>query len=227
MITDVVIPALNEEKSIFKVIEDLPKSLVRNIVVADNGSTDRTVELAKSAGAIVVHEPRKGYGSACLKALEYIHQQEILPDAILFIDGDYSDHPEEAALLLEPIRLDEYDLVIGSRVSGDSERGSLTAGQIVGNRIAAIILNSLYDIRITDLGPFRAIRYSSLKSIGMCDPDFGWTVEMQVKAAKQKLRFKEVPVSYRKRIGKSKISGTVIGSIKAGYKILYTIFKLL
>ncbi|NOT38153.1 MAG: glycosyltransferase [Saprospiraceae bacterium] len=227
MITDVIIPVLNEEKSIAKVIDKLPKHLFRNIVVCDNGSIDNTARVASRAGAIVVHEPHKGYGSACLKALDYIHTQSILPEVVLFIDGDYSDYPEESESLLLPIFNNTHDIVIGSRALGNAEKGSLTTVQLFGNKLASLLITVFYNLRITDLGPFRAIRFSALQKLNMKDRDFGWTVEMQLKAAKLKIRYLEVPVSYRKRVGESKISGTIIGSIKAGYKILYTIFKLL
>ena len=228
-IIDVIIPVFNEEDSIGKVLSDIPKELVRHTVVANNNSRDRTAEVARKNGAIVVHESRKGYGSACLKAMEWIAQlpEKEHPDIIVFLDGDYSDHPEELPSLIRPIIEDGYDLVIGSRVLGDLEPGSMTPQQIFGNWLATRLIRWLYQSHFTDLGPFRAIRYDSLVKLSMSDPDFGWTVEMQVKAAKMHLNSTEVPVSYRKRIGKSKVSGTVKGTILAGHKILWTIFKLL
>lgn len=228
-IIDVIIPAYNEEDSIGKVLSDIPGELVRHIVVANNNSRDRTADVAKENGAIVVNESRKGYGSACLKAMEWIAQlpEKEHPDIIVFLDGDYSDHPEELPSLIRPIVEDGYDLVIGSRVLGDLEPGSMTPQQIFGNWLATRLIRWLYQYHFTDLGPFRAIRYDSLIKLSMSDPDFGWTVEMQVKAAKMHLNSTEVPVSYRKRIGKSKVSGTVKGTILAGHKILWTIFKLL
>lgn len=224
---DVIIPAYNEEKSIGLVVQDIPKDLVREIVVCNNNSTDRTKEIALEKGASVVDASQKGYGSACLKGLEYLASKDSLPDIVVFVDGDYSDHPEEMASLVVPIVKDKQDLVIGSRALGDLEKGSMQVQQVFGNWLATTLIKIFYNYRFTDLGPFRAIRYSSLLDIDMQDPNFGWTVEMQVKAAKLKLRCIEVPVTYRKRIGVSKISGTVKGTLLAGHKILWTIFKLL
>ena len=228
-VVDVIIPAFNEEASIAKVIGDIPSSLVRHIIVANNNSTDETAAVAERTGAVVVHEKRKGYGSACLKGMEWIASltEDDKPDIVLFLDADYSDHPEEAPQLIAPIVKDGYDMVIGSRVLGPLEPGSMTPQQIFGNWLATRLIRWLYQYHFTDLGPFRAIRYNALLDLEMRDPDYGWTVEMQVKAAKSGLNCTEVPVSYRKRIGKSKVSGTVKGTILAGYKILWTIFKLL
>ena len=215
----VIIPALNEEQAISNVLAAIP-AWVDDIVVADNGSTDRTAEVAKNHGARVVHEPRRGYGSACLWAMEALDG----PDVVVFLDGDYSDNPEEMALLVDPILSDEVDLVVGSRVLGQCASGALTPPQRFGNWLSCKLLRLFWGVKYTDLGPFRAIRYRSLQQLGMCDPDYGWTVEMQVKAAIQGLRAREVPVSYRSRIGKSKVSGTLRGVLGAGTKILYTIF---
>lgn len=228
-VVDVIIPAFNEEASIAKVIGDIPSSMVRHIIVANNNSTDETAAVAERTGAVVVHEKRKGYGSACLKGMEWIASltEDDKPDIVLFLDADYSDHPEEAPQLIAPIVKDGYDMVIGSRVLGPLEPGSMTPQQIFGNWLATRLIRWLYQYHFTDLGPFRAIRYNALLDLEMRDPDYGWTVEMQVKAAKSGLNCTEVPVSYRKRIGKSKVSGTVKGTILAGYKILWTIFKLL
>ena len=228
-VVDVIIPAFNEEASIVKVIGDIPSSMVRHIIVANNNSTDETAAVAERTGAVVVHEKRKGYGSACLKGMEWIASltEDDKPDIVLFLDADYSDHPEEAPQLIAPIVKDGYDMVIGSRVLGPLEPGSMTPQQIFGNWLATRLIRWLYQYHFTDLGPFRAIRYNALLDLEMRDPDYGWTVEMQVKAAKSGLNCTEVPVSYRKRIGKSKVSGTVKGTILAGYKILWTIFKLL
>ena len=228
-VVDVIIPAFNEEASIAKVIGDIPSSLVRHIIVANNNSTDETAAVAERTGAVVVHEKRKGYGSACLKGMEWIASltEDDKPDIVLFLDADYSDHPEEAPQLIAPIVKDGYDMVIGSRVLGPLEPGSMTPQQIFGNWLATRLIRWLYQYHFTDLGPFRAIRYNALLDLEMRDPDYGWTVEMQVKAAKSGLNCTEVPVSYRKRIGKSKVSGTVKGTILAGHKILWTIFKLL
>lgn len=228
-VVDVIIPAFNEEASIAKVIGDIPSSLVRHIIVANNNSTDETAAVAERTGAVVVHEKRKGYGSACLKGMEWIASltEDDKPDIVLFLDADYSDHPEEAPQLIAPIVKDGYDMVIGSRVLGPLEPGSMTPQQIFGNWLATRLIRWLYQYHFTDLGPFRAIRYNALLDLEMRDPDYGWTVEMQVKAAKSGLNCTEVPVSYRKRIGKSKVSGTIKGTILAGHKILWTIFKLL
>jgi glycosyltransferase involved in cell wall biosynthesis len=224
---DVIIPAYNEEDSIGKVLRDIPKDLVRNIVVSNNASTDNTVAVAENNGAIVVHQPSKGYGNACLKAMEFIHQNGQHPDIIVFLDGDYSDHPEEMPNLVQPILSEDKDLVIGSRALGNLEKGSMMPQQVFGNWLATTLIRLFYNYNFTDLGPFRAIRYDKLQELAMADKDFGWTVEMQVKAAKFNLNCIEVPVNYRKRIGISKVSGTIKGTILAGHKIIWTIFKLL
>lgn len=227
MVVDVVIPAFNEESAVAKVVRDIPRQWVREIVVCDNNSNDRTATVAREAGATVVFQPNKGYGNACLKALAHIAQNPIPPDIIVFLDADYSDHPEELPLLVRPIQEEGADLVIGSRVLGQAERGSLTPQQRFGNWLATRLIRLFYNYTFTDLGPFRAIRYSALQALQMEDRNYGWTVEMQVKAAKQKMRSCEIPVSYRPRIGKSKVSGTLKGTVRAGHKILWTIFKLL
>ena len=226
-IIDVIIPAYNEEESIAKVVNDIPKDLVRDIVVCNNNSKDNTKQNALSAGATVVDQPQAGYGSACLKGMEFIAAKDVQPDIIVFVDGDYSDHPEQMPDLVKPIIENEIDMVIGSRVSGELEKGAMMPQQIFGNWLATSLIKLFYSYEFTDLGPFRAIRYDKLMEIDMVDPDFGWTVEMQVKAAKLKLKCLEVPVKYRKRIGISKVSGTVKGTLLAGHKILWTIFKLL
>jgi len=224
---DVIIPAYNEENSISKVIEDIPSDLVREIVVCNNNSSDNTSQIAKESGATVVDAKNKGYGNACLKGLSHIAQKEDTPDIVVFIDGDYSDYPQEMKLLIEPIISENYDVVIGSRALGSMERGAMQIQQIFGNWLATTLIKLIYGYEFTDLGPFRAVKYSSLVKMNMEDKDFGWTVEMQVKAAKMKMKTIEVPVNYRKRIGVSKISGTVKGTILAGHKILWTIFKLI
>lgn len=224
LIIDVIIPAFNEEKSIGKVIGDIPK-IVRHIIVCSNASTDRTVEVAETHGAIVVKEPLRGYGNACLKALAYIEQLEIKPMIVVFLDGDYSDYPEELTELVAPIVKNNFDLVIGSRDLGIKENGAMLPQQIFGNWLATRLIKLLFGYTFTDLGPFRAVTYSALQKINMVDKNYGWTVEMQVKAAKLKLRCTEIPVRYRKRIGQSKISGTIKGTISAGYKIILTIFR--
>lgn len=217
----VLIPAFNEEKSIARVISELPKGLVDEIVVVDNGSTDATREAACRGGARVVDEPRRGYGSACLKGLASINNT----DVVVILDGDHSDYPEQITRLLEPIAGGNADFVIGSRVLGLREDGALSFQQCLGNKLAVFLIYRLFGHKFTDMGPFRAIRFESLKSLKMTDKNFGWNVEMQIKAIKSGLKIKEMPVDYRKRIGASKISGTISGTIKAGAKIIFTIFK--
>jgi len=224
---DVIIPAYNEEKSIGSVINDIPSDLVREVIVCNNNSTDNTRDVAIEYGAFVLDENRKGYGSACLKGMDYIAQKDIKPDIVVFLDGDYSDHPDEMPALIQPFLEQDMDMVIGSRALGTLERGAMQPQQIFGNWLATNFIRLLYGYEFTDLGPFRAIKYESLLSLEMADPDFGWTVEMQVKAAKQKMKCTEVPVKYRRRIGVSKVSGTLKGTVLAGHKILWTIFKLL
>jgi hypothetical protein len=219
MKVSVIIPVLNEEHSIGSVLRDIPRDLAGDIVVVDNGSTDGTAAIAEEAGARVVQENRRGYGHACLKGIAELSQ----PDVVVFLDGDYSDYPEEMRMLLAPIAAEEADLVIGSRTARAAN--ALPAHARFGNRLASALIRLLFGFRYTDLGPFRAIRYPSLLKLQMKDRTFGWTVEMQVQAIRHGLRIREVPVSYRKRIGKSKISGTVWGSIKAGTKIIWTILK--
>ncbi|MFT6027220.1 MAG: glycosyltransferase involved in cell wall biosynthesis, partial [Bacteroidia bacterium] len=196
-------------------------------VVVNNNSTDKTEEVAQEHGAVVVFQPNSGYGNACLKAMDYIAEQETKPDIVVFLDGDHSDYPQQLPDLVKPILDNEADLVIGSRALGKSESGSLTPQQLFGNWLATQMLRLFYGETFTDLGPFRAIRYSSLVQINMVDKNYGWTVEMQIKAAKQNLRNVEVPVDYRVRIGHSKVSGTIKGTIGASYKIILTLFKYL
>ncbi len=227
MIIDVIIPALNEEKSIPKVISFIDRSLVRHVVVADNGSSDSTAEVAAKAGAIVVSEPFRGYGAACLKAADWIKSQEIQPDIIAYIDGDFSDYPEQLSLIIAPIIEGKADLVIGSRALGKRIKGSMMPQQIFGNWLATRLIKLFYGVRFTDLGPFRAITKTAYDQIGMIDRTYGWTVEMQVKAVKAKLKCVEVAVDYRPRIGKSKVAGTLKGTVLAGYKIITTIFRYL
>ncbi|MFC5624141.1 glycosyltransferase family 2 protein [Algoriphagus winogradskyi] len=223
-IIDVIIPAYNEEKSIPKVIGDVP-AIVRNIVVANNNSTDSTGKVAEVAGAKVVFEPQKGYGKACLTAMDWIKKQDIQPDIIVFLDGDYSDYPEELLDLIQPILDDKAEMVIGSRAMGERESGSMTFPQVFGNWLATTMMKYMQGAKFSDLGPFRAIVWSKLMDLNMIDQNFGWTIAMQIKAHKAGLRYTEVPVNYRKRIGVSKVSGTVKGVIGAGYKIIYTIFR--
>jgi len=223
-IVDVIIPAFNEEKSIAKVLGEIP-ALVRHVVVANNNSTDRTAEVASTAGAQVVFEPQKGYGKACLTAMDWIKQQEIQPDIVVFLDGDYSDYPEELELLIAPIASGKADFVLGSRSLGQREAGSMTIPQVFGNGLAITLMRWMYGAKFSDLGPFRAIHWKKLLGLGMVDQNFGWTIEMQIKAHQAGLRYRELPVRYRKRIGVSKVSGTLKGVIGAGYKIIFTIFK--
>jgi glycosyltransferase involved in cell wall biosynthesis len=221
MKVSVIIPVLNEEQSIGAVIAEIPRERVHEIIVVDNGSTDRTAEIASNHGASVVHEPRRGYGFACLKGIESLNNPEI----VVFLDGDYSDFPSEMPLLIDPIEQNRADLVIGSRSLGKMEKNAHPPHAQFGNWFATTLIRIFFGYRYSDLGPFRAIRYSSLQLLQMQDQTWGWTVEMQVKAIRKRLLIKEVPVSYRKRIGKSKISGTVVGSIKAGAKIISSIVK--
>ncbi len=224
---DVIIPAYNEESSIGMVLNDIPSQVVREVIVCNNASTDNTEMVAKEHGATVVLAAEKGYGSACLEGISYIKQKSISPDIVVFLDGDYSDHPEELIDLVKPIVEEDVDLVIGSRALGQLESGSMMPQQIFGNWLATTLIKFFYKYTFTDLGPFRAITYQKLMDLDMQDRDFGWTVEMQVKAAKYKLRCTEVAVNYRKRIGVSKVSGTIKGTILAGHKIIWTIFKLI
>ena len=225
----VIIPAFNEADSIDKVVRDIPVGLVEEVIVVSNGSTDATEARAAAAGATVLREVRKGYGYACLKGMAHIAAlpSAAQPDVVVFLDGDYSDYPEEMPQLIRPIVEESFDLVIGSRVLGERQRGSMLPQQVFGNWLATTLMRWLYGVRFSDLGPFRAIRYDRLLALAMADKTFGWTVEMQVKAAKLGLRCTEVPVRYRRRIGVSKVTGTIKGTIMAGYKILWTLFKLL
>jgi glycosyltransferase involved in cell wall biosynthesis len=219
-----IIPAFNEEKSIGRVLSEVPQ-LVSEIIVVDNNSSDNTAAVAREAGATVLHEPQMGYGYACLKGINYLGQKSKTPDVVVFMDGDYSDYPEELPKVVGPILEDGMDLVIGSRRKELREEGSMTPQQVFGNWLATTLMRMLYGARFTDLGPFRAIAYEALMGMEMEDKTYGWTVEMQLKALKQKLAYTEVPVRYKKRIGVSKVSGTVKGSIFAGVKILGWIFK--
>ena len=220
----VIIPAFNEEESLPKVIADIPK-FVDEIIVVNNGSIDKTADVEMKSGATVLTEMEKGYGAACLKAIDYISDKNY--DIVVFLDGDYSDHPEEMNLIVEPIIKSEFDLVIGSRMLGKRESGAMLPQAIFGNWLATFLIKLFWGYKFTDLGPFRAIKYSSLINLNMRDRNFGWTVEMQIKAAKQKLRTIEVPVRYRKRIGQSKVTGTFKETVKASFKIIYLIFKSL
>ena len=219
----VILPAYNEEASISLVLKDLPQDNLHEIIVIDNNSTDATASVAAENGAKVVEEKQQGYGIACLKGISVLDD----PDIVVFLDADYSDYPEEIAQLVEPIIADKMDFVLGSRMILPQSRKALLPQARYGNRLAVFLIRLFFGWRFTDLGPFRAIRYESLKAIDMQDQDFGWTVEMQIKAVKHRLRIMEIPVRYRERIGVSKITGTISGTFKAGTKIIYTILKYL
>lgn len=222
MIVDALIPALNEEESLPGVLDGLRGRGFRQVVVVDNGSTDRTYAVARAHGAVALYEGQRGYGAACLRGLRWMASDP--PDAVVFLDGDGADDPEDLPTLLAPIEADEADMVIGSRVRGQAEPGALTPQARFGNTLACTLIRWLYQERFTDLGPFRALTWEALERMEMADEDFGWTVEMQVKAPRRGLRSAEVPVDYRRRRGgQSKVAGTVSGSFKAGVKILYVI----
>lgn len=223
-IIKVIIPAFNEEDSIKHVINDIP-DIVDEVIVVSNNSTDNTEKNAKGSGATVLVEPQKGYGYACLKGMDYIAQQEKKAGIIVFLDGDYSDYPEELVKIVNPIIEDNVDFVVGARVKELREKGSMTLPQIFGNWLATSLMRLFFRSTFTDLGPFRAIKYSKLLDLKMEDKTYGWTVEMQLKALKQKFTYREIPVNYRNRIGVSKVSGTIKGAIFAGVKILWWIFK--
>ena len=222
MRVDAVIPAWDEEATVGVQVAAVPRPPVGRVVVADNGSRDATADVARAAGAVVVPAPRRGYGSACLAGLDWLRRHEP-PDVVVFLDADLADDASELPLLLEPLAAGTADLVIGSRTLGRRQRGALLPQARAGNLVACCLIRLLYRHRYTDLGPFRAIRWSALERLGMADPDFGWTAEMQVKALRAGLAVAEVPVSYRKRPGRSKISGTVSGTVRAGHKILWTV----
>jgi len=219
----VVIPAFNEEKSIPLVIADIPKEWIDEVIVVSNNSSDNTDEVARNAGATVLRENRKGYGWACLLGIDYAVSKGT--DIIVFLDGDYSDYPQQIPEVLAPILEEDIDLVIGSRALGKREKGSMTFPQIFGNWLATNMMRVFYRVKYTDLGPFRAIKVSKLNLLNMSDKTYGWTIEMQIKAAKHKLSYREVPVNYKNRIGKSKVSGTVKGTVMAGIKIIGAVFK--
>ena len=220
----VVIPAFNEEKSIPYVLNDIP-NFVNLIIVCDNSSTDKTSEIAKNMGAKVVFEEKKGYGNACLKAISYLRNLKDKPEIVVFIDGDYSDDPKQMKKIIDPIVNDGYDFVLGARTKDLRDKHSMTTHQIFGNWLACFLMRIFFNSRFKDLGPFRAITWDKLMQLDMRDKSFGWTIEMQIKALIKNYKYKEIGVKYKKRIGKSKISGTLVGSILAGKKILYLIFK--
>lgn len=220
----VIIPAFNEEKSIAKVIAEIP-DFVEEIVVVNNNSIDQTAQVATKAGASVLTEKSKGYGYACLKGIDYLSQKDKTPDILVFLDGDFSDFPQELTKVIQPIIDDSVDFVVGARVKELRASGSLTPQQVFGNWLACFLMKILYQSSFTDLGPFRAIRWETLENLKMSDKTYGWTIEMQLKVLRQKISYQEVPVSYKKRIGVSKVSGTVKGTIFAGVKIIGWIFK--
>ena len=219
----VIIPAYNEEKSIAKVIGDIPKDVVSEVIVVNNNSNDNTESIALNAGAKVLFEKQKGYGAACLKGIDYL--KEHTPDIVVFLDGDYSDYPEEIIDLIKPIKYDDYDFVLGSRVIGEREKGALPLQSRIGSVIAGNLISLFWKVKYSDLGPFRAIKYNKLLELEMQDTWFGWTVEMQIRAAKKHYKILEIPVRYRKRIGKSKVTGTLKGTVMASLIIMKTIFS--
>jgi len=223
-IIDVLIPAYNEQNSVEKVINEIP-DLVRYIVVVNNNSNDNTKINAQQAGAQVIDEPQRGYGKACLTGIKHISKFGTPPDILVFLDADYSDFPGQLSDLVKPIREKDYDMVIGSRALGKRQSGSMTPPQLFGNWLSTNLMKWIYKTNYSDLGPFRAIKWEKLLALNMEDQTFGWTIEMQIKAAKMGYKTTEVPVDYRQRIGVSKISGTVKGVFGAGYKILWTIWK--
>ncbi len=223
----VIIPAYNEQNSVNLVVQDIPGGLVKEVIVVDNNSSDKTGANALSAGATLLRENKQGYGFACLKGIDYLQNKAKEGDVVVFLDADYSDYPGEMKNVISPIINQNYDMVIGSRALGKKEKGSMTPQQVFGNWLATTLIRFFYKAKFTDLGPFRAITFGKLMELEMKDKTYGWTVEMQLKAAKRSYRFTEVPVNYKKRIGKSKVSGTLKGTVMAGYKILSSIFKYL
>ena len=223
-IIKVIIPAFNEERAIAKVIAEIPSG-VAEVIVVSNNSTDNTAQNAQNAGATVLFEPRRGYGYACLKGLEYLAQSELKPDIVVFLDGDYSDYPEELTKLVTPIIENNVDFVIGARTKALRETGAMTPQQIFGNWLATALMRVFFGSTFTDLGPFRAIKYGALTALSMEDQTYGWTVEMQLKVLKKRMTYAEIPVRYKNRIGDSKVSGTVKGTVMAGVKIISWILK--
>jgi len=220
----VIIPVLNEEQTLPLVLNDIPKDLVDEVVVVDNGSTDKTPSIARGFGATLLFESRKGYGFPCLKGMEYL--KTVKPDIVVFADGNYSDHPDEIIRLVGPIVKEDYDLVCGSRTIGEIEEGALRVPVRFGNLLATVLIRLFYGFKYTDVGPFRAIKFDKLLKLDMAD-NLGWTVEMQVKAVRAKYKIKEVPVSYRSGTGKSKLTGNVKGIMIVGYRIIRAIMSSL
>ena len=221
----VIIPAFNEGQSIGKVLKDIPMDIVDEVIVVNNNSSDNTSIEAEKYGATVLYEPRQGYGYACLKGIDYLQSSSNKPGIVVFLDADYSDYPEELPRVVAPIIKNGYDMVIGSRALGKREKGSMMPQQIFGNWLATKLIKLFYKAHFTDLGPFRAIKFEKLLLLKMHDKTYGWTIEMQIKAAGKGFKSCEVPVNYRKRIGKSKVTGTIKGSVMAGIKILYSLYK--
>lgn len=220
---DLLIPARNEERALPPLLKEIDRGFLNRIILVDNGSTDRTAEIARRHGCYVVSCPVPGYGNACLAGIDFASKEP--PDILVFMDGDHSDYPSDIPRLCKPILHNQADLVIGSRSLGLAEVGSLTATQRFGNALATKLLHFFWKYPYTDLGPFRAVAFKELTAMKMADRNYGWTIEMQIKAVLNHLRILEIPVNYRNRIGTSKISGTLRGVIGAGYKILFTIFK--
>lgn len=221
----VIIPVLNEEGSLPKVLERIPRKWVNHVVVVDNGSTDRSAQLARQKGAEVIGEAQKGYGAACLKGMDRLRQNP--PEIVVFLDGDFSSDPNLIPKLIEPIRNNQADFVLGQRVAALQEAGAMPLQARFGNALATFLITFLWEFEYSDLGPFRAIRWEALEGLGMSDRTWGWTIEMQIKAIDKKLRIVQLPIPYSRRLaGKSKISGTVSGTLKAGFKIIQTIFRL-
>jgi glycosyltransferase involved in cell wall biosynthesis len=220
-----IIPALNEEEAVGKVLADIPAEVFSEIVVVDNNSSDNTASVAAAAGASVILEKQRGYGAACMKGINYLEAREPRPDIVVFLDADYSDYPGESAALIDPILNRDYDFACGSRVLGKREKGAMKWYQLAGNAAATRIIRLFFGGKFTDLGPFRAMKFDRLLDLHMSERTYGWTMEMQIKAVKRGLKYLEVPVSYRPRIGSSKISGTLKGSLLAGYTILRSVLK--
>ncbi len=218
-----IIPALNEEEALGAVLKEVNRKLVKEMIVVDNGSTDDTARVAKENNAKVVFQPRRGYGSACLAGINYLEKDP--PDIVVFMDGDYSDDPAQMEKLIQPLIEEGYDFVIGSRISGSREKGAMPFHSLLANKLFAKLVRVLYGLSLSDIGSYKAIKYHSLKSLGMIDPGYGFPIEMVVKSRKKGLKIKEVPVDFRKRIGKSKVTGNLFSSVNAGLKIFYVIFK--